>query len=70
MCACVRGGGGGGGGGGGAAVCVFAPPVTDKPPRHWVAEQFMTVRARILETLRVCVCVYEQGRAEQLILAV
>ena len=29
MFVCVR------GGGGGAAVCVFASPVTDKPPRHW-----------------------------------
>ena len=37
---CVR--GGGGGGGGGAAVCVFAPPVTDKPPRHWTAAKVKT----------------------------
>ena len=35
MFVCMCAGGGGGGGGGGAAVCVFAPPVTDKPPRHW-----------------------------------
>ena len=30
VCVCV----GGGGGGGGAAISVFAPPVTDTPPRH------------------------------------
>ena len=30
------------GGGGGAAVCVFAPPVTDKPPRHWSERTVLT----------------------------
>ena len=38
MSVCV---GGGGGGGGGAAVCVFAPPVTDKPPRHWYVRAYV-----------------------------